>query len=239
MFGSRIKSSEKVSLSGTPEVELLLRPSARARRLSLRVSRLDGRVTLSVPTGTPRREALRFAEERADWIRGHLADIPQDISPELGDEIPFLGQNHRLVAGPGRSLRAADRCIFLPPSAQTNPGPRLMAFLKHQARGQLDQASRHYATRIGRDFGRLTLRDTRSRWGSCSSDGNLMYSWRLIMAPPEVLQYVAAHEVSHLVHMDHSPDFWAQVEEIFPNHKAPRTWLRENGHSLHRFRFRD
>lgn len=239
MFGSRIKSSEKVSLDGVPEVELLLRPSARARRLSLRVSRLDGRVTLSVPTGTPRREALRFAQERADWIRGHLADIPREISPALGDMIPFQGRDHQLVSGTGRGLRAAEGCIFLPPSAQENPGPRLMGFLKHEARGQLDHASRHYATQIRRDFGRLTLRDTRSRWGSCSSEGNLMYSWRLIMAPPEVLQYVAAHEVAHLVHMDHSPAFWAQVEEIFPNHKAARAWLRKNGHSLHRYRFRN
>lgn len=239
MFGSRIKSPETVPLDSVPEVELLLRPSPRARRLSLRVSRLDGRVTLTVPTGTPRREALQFAHERADWIQGHLSQIPKDIRPTLGDTIPFLGAPHRLISGPGRSPALGDGVITLPITAAATPGPHLMAFLKHQARSHLDQASRHYARQIGREFGRITLRDTRSRWGSCSSEGNLMYSWRLIMAPQEVLTYVAAHEVAHLAHMDHSPAFWAQVEEIFPNHRPARSWLRKNGTDLHRYRFKD
>ncbi|MDA5095149.1 SprT family zinc-dependent metalloprotease [Aliiroseovarius sp. KMU-50] len=239
MIRSRIKSPEKVSLTNAPEVELLLRPSVRARRLSLRVSRLDGRVTLSMPTGTLRREALRFAEERADWIRSHLEDIPQDMRPALGDTIPFQGRDHRLIVGTGRTVQAGNGTISFPQAAQSNPAPRLMAFLKQHARARLDTASRHYASEIGYEFGKLTLRDTRSRWGSCSSDGNLMYSWRLIMAPPEVLDYVAAHEVSHLVHMDHSSAFWNQVEEIFPDYRAPRKWLRDNGANLHRYRFKD
>lgn len=238
MFGARIKSAEKLRLSAAPEVELLLRPSPQARRLSLRISRLDGRVTLTVPTGTPRREAVGFAEERADWIRSHLDDIPQDMRPKVGDSIPFRGQMHRLEIARTRAPKLGDGSILLPPAAEHDPGPRLMAFLKHEARAQLDQASLHYARLVGREFGRITLRDTRSRWGSCSSKGDLMYSWRLIMAPPEVLNYVAAHEVSHLVHMDHSADFWAQVTEIFPRHQAPRKWLRDQGNELHRYRFK-
>ena len=87
----------------------------------------------------------------------------------------------------------------------------------------------------GRDF--LTLRDTRSRWGSCSTDGNLMFSWRLILAPRQVLDYVAAHEVAHLVHMDHSSRFWGVVADLCPDYAAPRGWLRREGHGLHRFRF--
>ncbi len=239
MFGGRIKSSEKVSLPGAPEVELLLRPSARARRLSLRVSRLDGRVTLSVPTGTPRREALKFAQERADWVRGHLADLPTDLRPQIGTPLPFLGQTLTLQPGPGRTIKQDGNTLRLPPAAREDPGPRLMAFLKHQARTHLVQASHHYAAQIGKNIGKITLRDTRSRWGSCSSDGNLMFSWRLIMAPPEVLHYVAAHEVAHLVHMDHSRAFWAQVEQIFPNYRPPRQWLRDHGATLHRYRFKD
>ncbi len=239
MFRSRIKSAEKIQLSAAPEVELLLRPSSRARRLSLRISRLDGRVTLTVPTGTPRREAMGFAEGRADWIRSHLADIPQDMRPAIGDSIPYLGQPHHLTIGRTRAPQLGDGEILLPVAAQEDPGPRLLAFLKHQARAQLDQASLHYARLAGRDFGSITLRDTRSRWGSWQSQGNLMYSWRLIMAPPEVLRYVAAHEVAHLVHMDHSAEFWAQVEDIFPHYRAPRKWLRDNGNELHRYRFKD
>ncbi|RMD90830.1 MAG: M48 family peptidase, partial [Alphaproteobacteria bacterium] len=106
-----------------------------------------------------------------------------------------------------------------------------------QAREALAAACDRHAARLGRRYGRLSLRDTRSRWGSCSAEGNLNFSWRLVMAPPEVLDYVAAHEVAHLAEMNHSPAFWALVERLFPAHEAPRRWLRENGASLHRYRF--
>ncbi|MGR3434759.1 MAG: M48 family metallopeptidase, partial [Shimia sp.] len=83
------------------------------------------------------------------------------------------------------------------------------------------------------------LRDTRSRWGSCSAAGGLNYSWRLVMAPPEVLDYVAAHEVAHLAQMNHSPRFWAEVAGLMPGYEAPRGWLRRHGADLHRYRFGD
>ncbi len=239
MLGQRIKSPEMITLPGTPEVELLVRPSARARRLSLRISRLDGRVTMSVPKGTPRREAVKFAQERADWIRGHLNDIPTDVRPSFGDHIPFLGKLHQLVAADTRMARLGDGFITLPSKAPDKIGPRLMALFKNEARQRLDLASRRYASEIGYEFNRITLRDTRSRWGSCSSDGNLMYSWRLVMAPEEVLDYVAAHEVCHLAHMDHSARFWDQVEAICPHYATHRKWLQKHGADLHRYRFRD
>ena len=239
MLGQRIKSPEMITLPGTPEVELLVRPSTRARRLSLRISRLDGRVTMSVPKGTPRREAVKFAQERADWIRGHLKDIPTDVRPGFGDHVPFLGKPHQLVPAETRLVRLGDGVITLPSKAPDKIGPRLMALFKNEARQRLDLASRRYAAEIGYEFNRITLRDTRSRWGSCSSDGNLMYSWRLVMAPEEVLDYVAAHEVSHLAHMDHSARFWGQVEEICPDYQIHRKWLQKHGTDLHRYRFRD
>ncbi|GAB1364540.1 hypothetical protein MASR1M32_37760 [Rhodobacter sp.] len=105
------------------------------------------------------------------------------------------------------------------------------------ARDRLALASTRYAAQVGRRYGKLVLRDTRSRWGSCSHDGTLMYSWRLIMAPPSVLEYVAAHEVAHLVEMNHSPDYWAVVEGIFPGWKRQRAWLHDQGGGLHRYRF--
>ena len=94
-----------------------------------------------------------------------------------------------------------------------------------------------YAARLGKGYTRLTLRDTRSRWGSCTSDGGLMFSWRLIMAPPSVLDYVAAHEVAHLAQMNHSPAFWAEVTRIYGDFDPPRQWLRTHGADLHRYQF--
>ncbi|WP_347852611.1 M48 family metallopeptidase, partial [Planktomarina sp.] len=114
---------------------------------------------------------------------------------------------------------------------------RVKAFLKLQARLALQEAVDHYSERLGRPYGRLTLRDTTSRWGSCSTQGNLNFSWRLIMAPPEVLRYVAAHEVAHLEQMNHSAAFWALVERLFPGHQAQRDWLKHHGEDLHRYQF--
>jgi predicted metal-dependent hydrolase len=113
------------------------------------------------------------------------------------------------------------------------------AFLKALARERLAEASDRHAAALGRGFGRLTLRDTRSRWGSCSPDGRLMYSWRLIMAPPPVLDYVAAHEVAHLVELNHSPAYWKVVTGICPDWKVHRNWLKTQGSGLHRLRFQD
>ena len=234
-----MREAEVVILAGEPEVEVLLKPSPRARRLSLRVSRLDGRVTMSVPRGASRREALAFARERADWIRDHLADRPAEIRPRPGDRVLFEGREVPLLADGGRAARFGDGAILLPRTTPEKTGARLAALFKTLARERLAEASDRYAARLGRQYTRLTLRDTRSRWGSCSSRGGLMYSWRLVMAPPAVLDYVAAHEVSHLVHMNHSADFWAQVAALCPDHGVHRRWLRDHGAELHRYRFRD
>ncbi len=230
---------EQVLLSGDPPIELVLKASARARRFSLRVSRLDGRVTLTLPRGASRRQALAFAEEKAEWIRRHIAEHPGEMRPLPGQAIPFRGASLPIVAAPGRAVRLADDRIEVPARDAERTPARLAAFLKHHARLDLIEASRRHAARLGLAHGRITLRDTRSRWGSCSAQGDLMYSWRLIMAPPGVLDYVAAHEVAHLAEMNHSPAFWAQVARLYPDYDAPRRWLRTNAQNLHRYRFKD
>ena len=113
-----------------------------------------------------------------------------------------------------------------------------MALLKELARERLATSARRHSRAVGREFRQLTLKDTRSRWGSCSAEGNLMFSWRLILAPPSVLDYVVAHEVAHLRHMDHSRAFWNVVRKVCPEYQAPRNWLRREGAGLHRYRFR-
>ncbi len=224
------------SLPGDPPVPVILRRSPRARRISLRVSQLDGRVTLTLPRGVPEAEALAFAREKEGWIRGHLQSRSEDVRVDIGAEIPVEGVVLRVVPGGGRGVRLQDGGLAVPPGAA---GRRVRAWLRDLARDRLVAASDAYAQALGRPYSRITLRDTRSRWGSCSSQGGLMYSWRLILAPPEVLRYVAAHEVAHLAEMNHSAAFWSQLERLYGPYQAPRSWLRENGAALHRYRFAD
>ncbi|ARE41530.1 putative metal-dependent hydrolase [Rhodovulum sp. P5] len=224
------------TLPGDPPLEVTLRRSSRARRYSLRVSQLDGRVTLTLPARAPVADGLAFVREKEGWIRGHLAAQPADQPVHLGGSVPFRGGALVIVAGASRRPRVVDAALQVPGEAEQVPA-RVRAFLKVAARADLAAAVERHASALGRPYGRLTLRDVRSRWGSCSSKGDLMFSWRLIMAPPDVLDYVAAHEVAHLAEMNHSPAFWAVVGRLMPNYAAPRAWLRENGAALHRVRF--
>ena len=225
----------QIRLKGDPDTLVELRRSARARRITLRVSSLDGRVTLTMPPHVSEGLALEFAEEKADWIARAVKKqvVPVDVG--IGAILPVEGEKRLIEAGKGRSARLFDTAITVP---RSRPGPAIEAMLKALARERLTKASTRYAERIGRSYRKITLRDTRSRWGSCSHQGNLMFSWRLILAAPAVLDYVAAHEVAHLKHMDHSARFWALVEELCPDYRESRAWLRREGAVLHRFRFR-
>lgn len=227
-------------LPGPPPVEVHLKRSARARRFSLRVSRLDGKVTLSIPARAREGEALAFLRGHEGWLRQTLETMaesaPQAVG--IGSTIPVEGCDLTLASGPGRGFRVeGDRLLV--PGDPGSAGPRVAAWLKVIARDRLAKASGHYAALVDRPVTTLALRDTRSRWGSCSPDGRLMYSWRLILAPPPVLDYVAAHEVAHLVEMNHSAAYWAVVTRICPGWQTQRAWLYAQGQALHRLRFQD
>ena len=223
-------------LPGEPDIPLILRHSARARRISLRVSQLDGRVTLTLPKRVALDTALDFAREKEPWIRKHLASRATDVQIELGVCMPVEGRMLQLSEGTGHKVTITGTQLHVPgPSERV--AKRLEGYLKALARERLAAASDLYASRLGRTYSALTLRDTRSRWGSCTTQGRLMYSWRLVLAPPDVLSYVAAHEVAHLAHMDHSPAFWRTVADIFGEYDRQRAWLRGEGNALHRYRF--
>jgi len=223
-------------IKGDPPVTVHTRQSGRARRISLRVSRLDGKVTLTHPNGVSEQAALDFAYERADWLRGHVSDVPSLIQVEIGTSLMVEGNALSITPGTGRRVQIANGSISVPgPAAQV--GRKAASFLKTLARDRLAAASDHYAGRLGKSFQRISLRDTRSRWGSCSSRGTLMYSWRLIMAPPDVLKYVAAHEVAHLAEMNHSQAYWDALYQIHGPYEEPRKWLRVHGGELHRYHF--
>lgn len=223
-------------IPGTPPVEITLRRSPRARRFSLRVSRLDGRVTLSMPARASEREALQFALAQEDWIRRALKSVPEVPPVAPGAWLPVEGVPRLITPAEGRSVRLEGESLAVPGHADQVPA-RLAAFLKVRARDRLAEASDRHAAVLGLGYRSITLRDTRSRWGSCTAEGGLMYNWRLIMAPLPVLDYVAAHEVAHLAEMNHSPAFWAVVARLYPGYQTPRRWLKTRGTELHAFRF--
>jgi predicted metal-dependent hydrolase len=223
-------------LPGPPPVEITLRRSARSTRFSLRVSQLDGRVTLSMPLRARERDAMEFALGHESWVRAALARRPTQSLLRMGDTVLVEGRLLTLAPGATRSPVIAGDSLLLP-GDPAQAATRTAAYLKTLARDRLAAASDHYAAQIGRKVTRITLRDTRSRWGSCAHDGALMYSWRLIMAPPPVLTYVAAHEVAHMVEMNHSDAFWDVVGRLYPGWQAQRKWLHAHGRDLHAYQF--
>jgi len=226
----------QLTLPGNPPINVMVRRSSRARRISLRVSGIDGRVSLTLPRSISEAEGLSFVQQKAGWLRKHLDRRPETIVIAPGSELPIEGELRQVLSGPGRRVTLDTETLWVP-GAPERAGPRLRSWLKTMARERLAAASDDYAARLGRSYSGLTMRDTRSRWGSCSSQGRLNYSWRLIMAPPDVLDYVAAHEVAHLMEMNHSQAFWDTVARLKPGFNSPRAWLRRHGADLHRYRF--
>ena len=219
---------------GDPPIEIALRRLARARRFSLRVAQADGRVTLSLPQRARLAEAMDFARAQEGWIRAALAKMPKGLTVALGGQIPVEGVMLTLVAGQAMQVQGDHLMV---PGDPDQVGARVAAFLRVRARDRLAAASDFYAAQIGRHVTKISLRDTRSRWGSCTHQGDLMYNWRLIMAPPAVLTYVAAHEVAHMVEMNHSDAFWAVVARLYPDWHVQRAWLKRHGGSLQALRF--
>ena len=218
-------------------LEVRLRRNPRATRFTLSVSRVDGRPQLTLPQRASLAEAQAFLERHVAWLEGAVARVPPARVVAAGRALPFRGASVVLEARPGRfapKLEGGRLLVSGPPEGA--PG-RARAFLKDAARAALVPAAHGYAEQVGRKAARITLRDTRSRWGSCSSEGALSFSWRLAMAPPEVLDYVAAHEAAHLVEMNHGPRFWALVERLRPDWRESRDWLRRHGGDLHRVDF--
>ena len=230
---------------GDGRYRIAIRRVARARRLTLRIRAATLDAVLTMPPGGTLRAARTFAERHAAWVGDRLQALPSKTPFAVGSTIPFRGEELPILASSG--LRAAafldmaiddegDPCRVLRVSGTpAEQHARVTAFLKGEARRDLETAVRRHAAAVGRLVSSVTLRDTRSRWGSCSSGGALSFSWRLVMAPPLVLDYLAAHEVAHLVHLDHSPAYWAVAGRLAPDLAAAEAWLRAHGPSLHRF----
>jgi predicted metal-dependent hydrolase len=221
---------------GDPAIEVRLRRNARARRMILRIARPGPVPVLTLPPGVPVAKARAFLSDQEGWLRRHVAACAPRLPVVEGARLPVRDGTLTVRASRERSVRACDGLLLVPGGAEDMP-VRVGAWLREAARRDcVERAARHSAA-LGLPHGRVTMRDTRSRWGSCTGAGDLMFSWRLIMAPSAVLDYVVAHEVAHLAEMNHSDRFWAQVARLFPDHEAPRAWLRRNGSGLHAWDF--
>lgn len=227
------REGESVHLEGLP-APLQVRRERRARRLRLRVDVRDGSPVLVMPPRASLRQGLAFAAAHAGWLRARIAALPPRIALAAGTTLPLEGVPHRLAQGEGwRSVTIEDGTILVgdPPGDFAR---LLLAWLKRRARNAIVARATLLAERLGRPFGRITLRDPHSRWGSCSRKGDLSFSWRLILAPPSVLDYVVAHEMAHLVEMNHSAAFWKIVAGLAPDHAEAQAWLARHGNDLHR-----
>jgi len=210
----------------------------RARRLSIRIDGRAGEAVLVAPSERKLAEVVAFARTKASWMRDRLAERPDGAPLEPGAVIPLFGVPTRLVAVNGAG---AARLIDGPDGPFVQSGGEGEAFarrvenlFKRLARQVLVERTEHHLHTLGQRSVKVSIADTKSRWGSCSPHNrSIRYSWRVIMAPPAVADYLAAHEVAHLVHADHSPAYWSVVQRLVGDHRPFRKWLRDHGPSLH------
>ena len=221
-------------------VPVTLRLNPRARSLIVKVHPSTGEVTVVAPSRRALEGALAFARSEADWIRRRRARVPKPVLLGVGEHIPFRGEIHHIVEGEkGRAPVWADEedgePVILVSGKPEHAPRRIVDFLKREARKTLDARTTFYAEKLGIKPRRITVRDTASRWGSCSAQRSLSFSWRLILAPDFVLDYVVAHEVAHMKEMNHSPRFWQLVSLLGADVKRAQRWLADHGTMLHRY----
>lgn len=221
-------------------VPVTLKLNPRARRLIVKVHPSTGEVTVVAPSRRSLSHAMEFARKESEWIARRLAHVPEPVPLGLGRRIPLRGEEHVIRYGEANRRpvwieHEDDERIIRVNGRAEHAARRVLDFLKKEARAVLNARALHYSDVLGVKPRRITLRDTATRWGSCSSCRSLSFSWRLILAPSFVLDYVVAHEVAHLREMNHGPRFWRLVGELVANVEKPQAWLSEHGVMLHRY----
>lgn len=215
-----------------------VRRAARARRMTLRVPPGNACPIVTIPLRAPLATVERFVRSQEGWLAARLSERTPAAPFTEGVTIPLRGEPH-LVRSTGRirgtvsTEGTAEGAVLWVPGAPEHLSRRLTTYLRAEARADLDVAVAGFAAKVGRKVVAVRIKDTRAQWGSCSPTGVLSFSWRLVLAPPFVLRYVAAHEVAHLVELNHSAAFWAVNARLDPNHETARAWLRRHGRMLH------
>jgi predicted metal-dependent hydrolase len=218
-----------------------LRRHRQARRYTLRIHAATREVILTMSPRGSLKEAKDFAQKHGGWIAARIGRLPEAAPFAHGSSVPLRGVPHRIVHRPGvRGTVWTDSDgdgarILLVAGGAPHVDRRVSDFLRREAKRDLDAATRRFAEALNVAIKKVAVRDQSSRWGSCSTTGVLSYSWRLILAPPFVLDYLAAHEVAHLVEMNHSRRFWRLVERLCPDGERAKVWLDVHGGDLHRY----
>ena len=226
---------------GSAIYSVRLRRHRRARRYTLRIHPSDREAILTMPPRGTLADAKDFALRHGAWIAARLGGLPKAVPFAAGMIVPLRNTSHRIVHRAGErgtvwtETRDSGEKILCVAGGLEHVDRRVRDFLKREARRDLAKASLYYAEQLGVKVKRITIRDQSSRWGSCTSAGALSYSWRLILAPPHVLDYLAAHEVAHLVEMNHSVKFWRVVGRVCPQLERAKSWLDTHGNDLHRY----
>jgi len=218
-----------------------LRRHRQARRYTLRIQAATREVVLTMPPRGSLKEAREFADKHGGWIAARLERLPEAAPFAHGTVVPLRGLAHRIVHRRGvrgtvwTELDPSGERLLCVAGEAPHVGRRVEDFLKREAKRDLEIAVGRYAERIAVAYRRVSVRDQSSRWGSCSTTGVLSFSWRLILAPRNVLDYLAAHEVAHLIEMNHSPRFWRLVLRMCPDAHRAKVWLDVHGTDLHRY----
>lgn len=236
---SQLAARALLRIDGKP-VSVTVKLNPRARRLIVKVHPSTGEVSVVAPTKRSIDHAIDFARGETEWIAERLKQVPPAVPLGLGARILYRGEEHVIRRGEGRRTpvwidREEGNRIIRVTGQSEHTARRVLDFLKREAKKVLEARAFYYAEQLGTAPKHVTVRDTASRWGSCSTQRSLSFSWRLILAPAFVLDYVVAHEVAHMREMNHGPRFWRLVEDLIGNAEKPQIWLREKGSALHRY----
>ncbi len=218
---------------------VVLRKSTRARKLALRLDTKERIFHLVVPQRTSLKKAQAFAEAHDRWMLERLEQFPPRISLIHGAEIPLFGTFRTINITLDTTLKRTSITLedkeLKALTYLKNSEERLQRFLKKTAKKRLGALAHEKAAQTSKKLNNVQVRDTKSRWGSCTSDGRISLSWRLIFAPYETLDYVVAHEVAHLTHLNHGRKFWALCEELSHDFEEGRYWIKHNSDELMRY----
>jgi len=230
-----------LDVAGRP-MPLTIRQHERATRITLRIEPGGKALKMTVPRGLAAREVNAFLDRHQGWLMTKLAKFSAETALGDGATIPIRGVPHRIrhtgsLRGVTEAAEIDGKPVLNVSGLPEHTGRRIATFLKKQARADLDRLVVSHAAAIRAPFSSITMKDTRSRWGSCSSQGNLSFSWRIVMAPPSVIDYLAAHEVAHLKEMNHGPRFWALCKKLCPHMEEAKAWLKRHGSQLHAIDF--